>query len=134
MSHTKEPWHVAPGVDYCDIVCQDHVDIARTDIEEDARRIVACVNACAGIPNDVLEDKQILKADADLRLVREGLIKHNGILGREAKDLERQRDELLAALNRIMALPEKHPQDPIACVNETHLIAECAIASAKGGA
>lgn len=91
MSHTKEPWHVAPGGDYCDIVCQDHVDIARTDVEEDARRIVACVNACIGLETEML-----------LALVRDGTTLQN-IMGRGLICLE-QRDELLAALEDAMIM------------------------------
>lgn len=118
MSHTKEPWHVAPGGDYCDIVCQDHVDIARTDVEEDARRIVDCVNACAGI------ESLILRAAAAC-----------GGFGRDrmVEAITKQRDELLVALE-------------FACkkISDLHLEAgdgDChypiindAIASVKGGA
>lgn len=50
---------------------------------------------------------------------------------REIELLTKQRDELLAALERIYGLPEKYPQDPIACLNKTYLIAELAIASVK---
>lgn len=46
--------------------------------------------------------------------------------------IKKQRDELLSALERIKALPKKHPKDPIACANDTYLIAELAIANGKG--
>lgn len=84
--HTPEPWkHVGQG----DIIGANNDDTCaaylRADIgDANARRIVACVNACAGIPTDVLEDKSILKADDDLRIKRE--------------ELEKQRDELLALI------------------------------------
>lgn len=61
-THTPEPWH-APGLG--EIHSADHGDIAQIcfavndegacGTEADARRIVACVNACAGIPTDDLE-------------------------------------------------------------------------------
>lgn len=69
--HTKEPWHVVdadigdattryiddePGADgerdyYLATV--EHGD--PVELEANARRIVACVNACAGISNEALE-------------------------------------------------------------------------------
>lgn len=62
MNHTKEPWWKECGTD---IVTQDGKFIATThqpesmvgtELEyENARRIVACVNACAGIETDALE-------------------------------------------------------------------------------
>ena len=84
--HTQEPWSYGEDNDGW-YVEKDGLQIAHGLTEEDARRIVACVNACAGIPTDVLEDESILKADADLRIQRE--------------ELEKQRDELLAALERL---------------------------------
>lgn len=82
------------------------------------RRIVACVNACAGIRTDLLEAiKDFEKAGVQ-----------------SVESVMQQRDELLAAMERIKGMPEKHPKDPIACANQTHIIAELAIASVKGGA
>jgi len=65
MEHTKEPWHYAPHHGEVDImahnpshaVCRMFVDrgigadTAQPTPKQDAVRIVACVNACAGIPN-----------------------------------------------------------------------------------
>lgn len=57
MSHTKEPWHVANG----NQIRSERDQIARAwmmrggEGKENARRIVACVNACAGISSDDLE-------------------------------------------------------------------------------
>lgn len=72
--HTKEPWHVGSLNDALYITagqppattndCPNHnaerETIARLfgtypEADANARRIVACVNACAGIPNEVLE-------------------------------------------------------------------------------
>lgn len=58
--------------------------------EEDARRIVACVNACAEISNDALET----------------FAKHQGlpaldVMLSEIKTIRSQRDELLSALERL---------------------------------
>jgi hypothetical protein len=59
MSHTKEPWRY---IEYCCIYSGDyfvadcrHVFDLRKRAEKDAQRIVACVNACAGIETDRLE-------------------------------------------------------------------------------
>lgn len=74
MKHTKEPWRVVSDVpvmaiysepeDYrvVQTVNQNNFNTygkSRVDVgiykQEDAERIVACVNACAGITNEVLE-------------------------------------------------------------------------------
>lgn len=97
--HTPEPWHLPQG----DLIFVSKVggrgyvakmmplDAPRdrkglpTDISDEmcanARRIVACVNACRGLPTDELEQKGLVAA-----------------VGNQLLDLEQQRDELLAAL------------------------------------
>ena len=50
--------------------------------DETERRVSACVNACAGIPTEVLERYKL------------------GIIGVDYKLTKQQRDELLAALER----------------------------------
>ena len=52
------------------------------DAKANARRIVACVNACAGLPTEVLERYKL------------------GIIGVDYKLTKQQRDGLLAALER----------------------------------
>jgi len=127
MKHTKEPWAqfegdkraiVEAGIPMLSLLSIDEDGLGIFFEGGDARRVVACVNACNGIETVELE----FGNPAFITVFNERTY------------LRRQRDELLAALDRIMALPEKHPQDPIACVNETQIIAECAIASVKGGA
>ena len=58
---------------------------AMKDLSE-ARRIVACVNACEGIPTGVLE--------------KQGMVPIEQV----THDIERQRDKLLAALTEIAEL------------------------------
>lgn len=56
MKHTKEPWHVV-GVDnsYEIFSESEDYDVAWSiDSEANAERIVACVNACAGVPSEDL--------------------------------------------------------------------------------
>ncbi len=87
MSHTPEPWEaVTPCPGQCCWLLQqvrnEHGMFGRISYpemsEEDANRIVACVNACAGISTDALEEA-----------ARTGK--------RVAEMLQQQRDELLAA-------------------------------------
>lgn len=90
MNHTQEPWvvtgRVESGMLKGDILIEDphgeciaHVYEGGVSDEGDARRIVACVNACEGIDDELLEILQ----DNDKTL--KGLI----------TNLEAQRDELL---------------------------------------
>ena len=58
--------------------------------EANARRIIACVNACAGVDTDLLEDGEL---DKPTMLVIQ-----------ENKDLKRRCDELLAALEGVLAV------------------------------
>ena len=95
---TSDKWYVA--------VCCDAPGNAFP--QDNARRIVACVNACAGIPTD------------DLEQCPSGGLFH---LADHANELVKQRDELLAALIHIQQ---------VACSGSPELgIATEAIASVK---
>lgn len=96
MSHTKEPWNFhrlatyeEPGwvLRWADQGGQHmrRVDYKGSFTEEDARRIVACVNACADLSTDALE--------------RFGL---GSAFGTRLFEVEQQRDELLASLDAIV--------------------------------
>lgn len=54
MEHTKEPWAIKAGV------IMARVGEGRwhlvTDTDANDRRIVDCVNACADVPRDYLDD------------------------------------------------------------------------------
>jgi hypothetical protein len=90
MSHTKEPWSVkrySPAgltdiyVDHG--TCQiEH--IADVVVNENARRIVSCVNACAGLDAGLLENIAMTG----------GIVERFALLNQT----EQQRDELLAVL------------------------------------
>ena len=90
MEHTKEPWSIGKPPPNGEQTIGDSkglmVAVATTGYgvssEANARRIVACVNACVGVGTEYLEDNGPI-----IELVRE----HNTVL--------KQRDELLAALN-----------------------------------
>ncbi len=94
MSHTPEPWRINPKYSMSveavsdgqgiNIIAEcsdpDGIRTAGEDVAN-ARRIVACVNAAAGIPTEQLE----------ARSVQAGFV----------TNLLNQRDELLAALKRM---------------------------------
>lgn len=83
--HTPEPWkvqHPHAGQRGWEIADSSGLNQVSQDVTEaNARRIVACVNACRGLPTDELEQKGLVAA-----------------VGTQLLDVERQRDELLAAL------------------------------------
>lgn len=67
MNHTKEPWIItSPGLGV--IEGDNHIFLAEVDgrtaqeIIANTSRIVACVNACAGITDAVIEEGIIKKA------------------------------------------------------------------------
>lgn len=89
--HTPEPWEVRE-VDGLVAICHKTGWVLENDNDEqnktDARRIVACVNACAGIDIKFLEDFSILHEIKESKERRE--------------KAESQRDELLAALKGLL--------------------------------
>lgn len=119
MSHTKEPWsmldtgrdiHInkSGGVGFIGSI---HIYEHRAEqCRENARRIVACVNACAGIPTD------------DLEQCPSGGLFH---LADMANEVVKQRDNLLAFVERV----SKQKVEPYFAKE-----AIAALASAKGGA
>ena len=127
--HTAEPWAVkgaairtADGIGI-DVIATMQVS-NQPFWDEDARRIVACVNACRGIPDDVL---QVVGAFGGFG--RDQMVEH----------VTKQRDELLTALERCRFALE--PYDDIKPrdwksdrlnLREAHQAAVAAIASVKG--
>lgn len=62
MEHTLEPWTIDryDGSDKWITIPQPGVRVDYDDVDPDeasanARRVIACVNACAGIPTEALE-------------------------------------------------------------------------------
>lgn len=139
MSHTKEPWgvhrvsktSVVGTSGFVVAACGGHMDNKRdpdelhSELLANARRIVACVNACAGISTEDLEVAGRLAAaeEATLRRIadqRDELLRLLGVhpsddamkFAAEASEhlhiAAVQRDELLAALKEAeMTLCEK---------------------------
>lgn len=131
MSHTKEPWKYGKELTARSgewLISMDAGDRGRGipicetrpasgDEQANARRIVACVNACAGIPTEQLES-------GEARSVRDELA--------DIAMLEKQRDELLDALERMVRLLEIEDAR-LANFGEVEA-ARATIASVKGGA
>jgi hypothetical protein len=96
--HTREPWAIHPNAaatimssrNYDEIVHLglDADNLGRFENEHDARRAVACVNACAGFTTEAIE-KQIEAGSGIIRAFQ---------VERDA--LKKQRDELLATLKK----------------------------------
>jgi hypothetical protein len=91
-AHTKEPWVAVEGIIYPSNGREDGEDwiadlrsAGNTDANE--RRIVACVNACAGLDSELLENIDITG----------GLVERFALLNQT----ERQRDEALAKCVRL---------------------------------
>ncbi|MGN5084928.1 hypothetical protein ACTG2F_19870 [Aeromonas sp. 31P] len=133
IKHTPEPWYLPPG----DLIFVSKVGgkgyVAKmmplgaprdrkglpTDISDEmcanARRIVACVNACRGLPTDELEQKGLVAA-----------------VGTQLLDADQQRDELLAALEEVHRIASNSNMTHNMMVIRDHCAD--AIAKAKGGA
>ena len=130
--HTKEPrfHHAASGSQHCAggyiNASESRSDHAIAHIcgsgfecgeyQANARRIVACVNACAGLPTEQLESSP-----------PGGVL--NGVAG-----LIAQLDELLAALEIIAASEEFHGDSFVCDFGTLQGVARAAIAKPKGGA
>ncbi|QHF00529.1 hypothetical protein LCG56_27500 (plasmid) [Pseudomonas cannabina pv. alisalensis] len=98
--HTKEPWKIGYSPDQCITVIGTRSDLAwvfnpaaglkdtsrsHAEDEANARRIVACVNACQGLDTGDLEATGLVSA-----------------VGYQLIDLAKQRDRLLAALETLL--------------------------------
>lgn len=132
--HSPEPWKVNENLDN-QVVSDWGVIIAETFRDRNgalvprgnARRIVACVNACTGIPTDVLEKGRLSRDAFQLEETRADLA-------------EQHRDDLLAVLERLFDIGSVHgssieADNPFVCgFEEWEKTARAAIAKAKGGA
>ncbi|AKJ37019.1 hypothetical protein U876_08860 [Aeromonas hydrophila NJ-35] len=114
IKHTPEPWHeCAEGKCGCgQILGPESVYIATVKDPATRRRIVACVNACRGLPTDELEQKGLVAAVGTQLLAAddraEGQEREIRKLARTTADAENkladaldQCDELLAVLKKL---------------------------------
>ena len=139
-NYTQGPWKLyrndqsvgdARGYAVCDVWPRGDDGMVSEEGKANARRIVACVNACRNLSNDELEQKGIVTSISARFLAA-----------------ERSRDELLAALELMVAIHDepsgfsgkygKALDDAIQAqeekIDERLLMARTAIAKAKGGA
>jgi len=130
--HTPEPWicrdnqhyniGTSEGYAIADMAFE-YSSLGQEELKANARRIVACVNACAGIPTDQLES-------GEARYVRNELA--------DIYALEKRRDELLAALEkgghslREISLWDKTTAKDVAMAKAAYAEVKAAIASVKG--
>jgi hypothetical protein len=70
MSHSKEPWTTERRGETCYVLSGDKIILTVKDGAiyggqyRDAERLVACVNACRGIPTNMLES--VAKGEAEM--------------------------------------------------------------------
>lgn len=101
MEHTPEPWAYGEDNDGWYLERKDSgVQHAYGLSEYDARRIVACVNACAGITNEFLDDGQIRKK---FEIAEKMIIDAD----QREKILFDQREELLSALKGVVRVADR---------------------------
>lgn len=112
--HTPEPWGVYQDASGDVFVSSGetsfHIAEIGTEDEEsviaDARRIVACVNACRGMKTKDLENQAMLG---------ETLLDRFELMKSETEQVKRKLDELLAASERLVShhldTAEVHPCD-----------------------
>lgn len=120
--HTPEPWqaHQDASGDVFISSAETSLHIAEIGSEDDdtaipdARRIVACVNACRGLPTDELEQKGLVAA-----------------VGTQLLEADQLRDELLAALEEVHRIASNSNMTHNMMVIRDHCAD--AIAKAKGG-
>lgn len=76
MGHTKEPWQVAKmsGQDMWAVGPSATRRAGDVYTEANARRIVACVNACEAFSTQQLEEGQVIGIIGELRLQRDALL------------------------------------------------------------
>lgn len=106
--HTKEPWIID---EYGTVLANGHTLIVagmalsagrKGDIEvANSRRIVACVNACAGFANP---EKDIPAIETASKMHFDQAMAN----GQRASEYEAQRDELLAALKDALQFVSDH--------------------------
>lgn len=97
-AHTKEPWvldkYGHPKVEMNNVVVSGFTLSASELAETNTHRILACVNACAGIPTERLEILDASDAKASVDSMLQWLDQRNAVT--------KQRNELLAALKKLV--------------------------------
>lgn len=97
--HTKEPWKFIDVIGGCSVYAGrikvlSYSYSPNAENKANARRIVACVNACAGFANP---EKDIPAIETASKMHFDQAMAN----GQRASEYEAQRDELLAALKEV---------------------------------
>lgn len=71
--NNDHPWHEAPRVALCRVFGPSKDDCLPINADANARRIVACVNACEGISTEALEGGELTCLRAENETLREAL-------------------------------------------------------------
>lgn len=131
QQHTQEPWSVSDfgdglhggGIPICQFYDRFEDDFPNR--EANARRIVACVNACAGV--DVAWIESMAKAGG-FAAMNQYIAAYNQAAA--AINAEKQRDELLVSIDqaRLLLTSCTHGE------RKAERVLNAAIASVKGGA
>jgi hypothetical protein len=107
--HTKEPWVYACGdAEHLGIIIGRHGgEVVDGEFSEaNARRIVACVNACAGIPDEKLQS-WMNPPEGQLGAPHGTWAQQLFEVGEQMIQLQRERNELLAVMKKAAAGLEK---------------------------
>lgn len=137
MSHTPEPWSLFTTYAQPELRDANGKLIAAFQPEElnDARRIAACVNACAGIPTGILEGRpdfetaMVIAINGATQDIKNRLNEQI----RRAVTAEEQNAELRAALERILASDGYYGRYDAGENMAAHDAASAALAKSKGG-
>jgi len=111
--HTQEPWKVCHWKDDrrgFEIADRNQNRVGFDMTEANARRIVACVNACRGLPTDELEQKGLVAAVGTQLLASddraEGQEREIRKLARTTADAENKLADVLNQCDELLAAPE----------------------------
>lgn len=122
MEHSKTPWRIEPATkkDNWRIIAANNQVVSTFSGNMDmdnARRIVACINAMAGIDND-----NVLFRRSSIGTVRKHIITQQV----QIEKLTAQRDELLAVLEAML-------EEVAGCYCTTEAAARAVIQKVRGG-
>lgn len=114
MKHTSEPWRVEDDGTFVEVMAGEKTvlpAIRKVEAAADFRRIVACVNACAGISDEALKS-WMNPPDGGFGHPHGPWPAHIISLQRAAETLKQQRDGLRAALKDTRACLEAANNTP----------------------
>lgn len=121
--HTPEPWAYEPGKGHHEgrivITSREmsassplaHISNICDDAEPDARRIVACVNACAGMETPTLENISVKTLAVDLRQANSTIQQMQELLD----DYSEDRPALTGMIKQLLEFIDEPPERNCSC-------------------